>query len=134
MFALIQGASELTFERFVLRLRMRYFAEGVKHAMPSIPSYLGRPLSQVIKATAQLDFHREDESQHGVVRLYIGNDILNMHVTAQPTDCGEQLLMRFEPAEALAQASKQAERVFRQLFDWSPDADPLQEPNETEPV
>lgn len=119
LIAISQGASELTIDWFPLRVRIRYVANGVRLGTP-LPYHLGRPLVQVFKAIALLDFHREDETQSGTVRLKVGQTTATMNIIVQPTRWGERVLMRFEPAEDLPRVTEQAAKVFNQLYDWSP--------------
>ncbi|MBB1293926.1 type IV-A pilus assembly ATPase PilB [Pseudoalteromonas sp. SR41-4] len=95
MDAIKKGASDLHFEPYEHKYRVRFRIDGILHEMASPPNSLATRLSARIKVMARLDIAEKRKPQDGRIKLKITErKSIDFRVSTLPTLWGEKIVMR----------------------------------------
>ncbi|WP_440053980.1 type IV-A pilus assembly ATPase PilB [Pseudoalteromonas sp. T1lg65] len=95
MDAIKKGASDLHFEPYEKRYRVRFRIDGLLHEMASPPNTLSNRLAARIKVMAHLDIAEKRKPQDGRIKLKISErKSIDFRVSTLPTMWGEKIVMR----------------------------------------
>lgn len=95
MDAIKKGASDLHFEPYEHRYRVRFRIDGILHEMTSPPNSLASRLSARIKVMSRLDIAEKRKPQDGRIKLKITErKSIDFRVSTLPTLWGEKIVMR----------------------------------------
>ena len=124
--AVKRGASDIHFEPFATRLRLRYRVDGVLYDQSAPPKHMEDALISRLKVMARMDIAEKRLPQEGVARVRVGDREIDIRVSSVPVAEGERIVLRILdrdsallPLNVLGMASG-TQRAFEQL---------LQEPN-----
>jgi type IV pilus assembly protein PilB len=93
--AIRKGASDIHFEPYELRYRIRYRLDGVLKNMAGPPIQMSRRLSSRIKVMAGLDIAEKRVPQDGRIKLNLSrNKSIDFRVSTCPTLFGEKVVLR----------------------------------------
>jgi type IV pilus assembly protein PilB len=92
--AIKERASDIHFEPFEDRFKVRYRIDGALYDTPSPPKHLGVGISSRIKVIAGLDIAERRIPQDGRIELKIGERKVDLRVSTLPTVFGESIVMR----------------------------------------
>ncbi|MEI6167221.1 MAG: ATPase, T2SS/T4P/T4SS family [bacterium] len=87
-------ASDIHFEPFHSRLRVRYRVDGVLYEQASPPKHLERTLVSRIKVMAHLDISEKRLPQDGMARVRVGEREIDIRVSTVPVAEGERVVLR----------------------------------------
>ncbi len=87
-------ASDVHFEPFQSRLRVRYRVDGVLYEQASPPKHLERALVSRIKVMAHLDISEKRLPQDGMARVRVGEREIDVRVSTVPVAEGERVVLR----------------------------------------
>jgi type IV pilus assembly protein PilB len=95
MDAIKKGASDLHFEPYEHKYRIRFRIDGILHEMASPPTTLSTRLSARIKVMSRLDIAEKRKPQDGRIKLKISErKSIDFRVSTMPTMWGEKIVMR----------------------------------------
>ncbi|WP_404342742.1 type IV-A pilus assembly ATPase PilB [Pseudoalteromonas mariniglutinosa] len=95
MDAIKKGASDLHFEPYEHKYRVRFRIDGILHEMASPPNSLASRLSARIKVMSRLDIAEKRKPQDGRIKLKITErKSIDFRVSTLPTLWGEKIVMR----------------------------------------
>ncbi|MFC3033366.1 type IV-A pilus assembly ATPase PilB [Pseudoalteromonas fenneropenaei] len=95
MDAIKKGASDLHFEPYEHKYRIRFRIDGILHEMASPPITLSNRLSARIKVMSRLDIAEKRKPQDGRIKLKISDrKSIDFRVSTLPTMWGEKIVMR----------------------------------------
>ncbi|WMN61092.1 type IV-A pilus assembly ATPase PilB [Pseudoalteromonas xiamenensis] len=95
MDAIKKGASDLHFEPYEHKYRIRFRIDGILHEMASPPVTLANRLSARIKVMSRLDIAEKRKPQDGRIKLKISDrKSIDFRVSTLPTMWGEKIVMR----------------------------------------
>ncbi|CCQ09990.1 Type IV fimbrial assembly, ATPase PilB [Pseudoalteromonas luteoviolacea B = ATCC 29581] len=95
MDAIKKGASDLHFEPYEHKYRIRFRIDGILHEMASPPVTLSNRLSARIKVMSRLDIAEKRKPQDGRIKLKISDKkSIDFRVSTLPTMWGEKIVMR----------------------------------------
>jgi type IV pilus assembly protein PilB len=93
--AISKGASDLHFEPYEKRYRVRYRVDGILREMAAPPPGLANRLAARIKVLARLDIAERRIPQDGRIKLKVSrNRAVDLRVSTCPTLYGEKIVMR----------------------------------------
>lgn len=93
--AIGKGASDLHFEPYEKRYRVRYRVDGILREMAAPPPGLANRLAARIKVLARLDIAERRVPQDGRIKLKVSrNRSVDLRVSTCPTLYGEKIVMR----------------------------------------
>ncbi|ANX05636.1 type IV-A pilus assembly ATPase PilB [Immundisolibacter cernigliae] len=93
--AISKGASDLHFEPYEKRYRVRYRVDGILREMAAPPPGLANRLAARIKVLARLDIAERRVPQDGRIKLKVSrNRAVDLRVSTCPTLYGEKIVMR----------------------------------------
>ena len=93
--AINKGASDLHFEPYERRYRVRYRVDGILREMAAPPPGLANRLAARIKVLARLDIAERRVPQDGRIKLKVSrNRSVDLRVSTCPTLYGEKIVMR----------------------------------------
>jgi type IV pilus assembly protein PilB len=93
--AINKGASDLHFEPYEKRYRVRYRIDGILREMATPPPGLSNRLAARIKVLARLDIAERRVPQDGRIKLKVSrNRAVDLRVSTCPTLYGEKIVMR----------------------------------------
>ena len=101
MQAIRDRASDIHFEPFEEKLKVRYRVDGVLHEMQPPPPHLASPIISRIKIMADMDIAEKRLPQDGRIKLSIEGKTYDLRVSTVPTLFGERVVMRILDREAL---------------------------------
>jgi len=87
-------ASDIHFEPFQSRLRVRYRVDGVLYEQAGPPKHLERALVSRIKVMAHLDISEKRLPQDGMARVRVGEREIDVRVSTVPVAEGERVVLR----------------------------------------
>jgi general secretion pathway protein E len=87
-------ASDIHFEPFQSRLRVRYRVDGVLYEQASPPKHMERALVSRIKVMAHLDISEKRLPQDGMARVRVGEREIDIRVSTVPVAEGERVVLR----------------------------------------
>ncbi|WP_341255752.1 type IV-A pilus assembly ATPase PilB, partial [uncultured Pseudoalteromonas sp.] len=95
MDAIKKGASDLHFEPYEHKYRIRFRIDGILHEVASPPNSLATKLSARIKVMSRLDIAEKRKPQDGRIKLKITErKSIDFRVSTMPTLWGEKIVMR----------------------------------------
>jgi type IV pilus assembly protein PilB len=101
MDAIRKGASDLHFEPYEHKYRVRFRIDGILHEAASPPVTLANRFSARLKVMAKLDVAERRLPQDGRIKLKTGrNKSIDMRVNTLPTMWGEKVVMRILDSSA----------------------------------
>ncbi|ESP92684.1 type IV-A pilus assembly ATPase PilB [Pseudoalteromonas luteoviolacea] len=101
MDAIKKGASDLHFEPYEKKYRVRFRIDGILHEMASPPNSLASRLSARIKVMSHLDIAEKRKPQDGRIKLKISErKSIDFRVSTLPTMWGEKIVMRILDSSA----------------------------------
>ena len=99
--AIKMGASDLHFEPYEKKFRIRFRVDGVLRNIANPPVVLTRRLSSRLKVMANLDISERRNPQDGRIKLRISkNKSIDFRVNTLPTLWGEKVVMRILDASS----------------------------------
>ncbi len=100
--AIRSGASDLHFEPYEKRYRVRYRTDGVLHEVSSPPINLAGKISARIKVMSRMDISERRVPQDGRIKMKISkNKAIDFRVNSLPTLWGEKIVLRIlDPSSA----------------------------------
>lgn len=100
--AVKRRASDIHFEPFESRLRVRYRVDGVLYETASPPKHLEDALVSRLKVMARMDIAEKRLPQDGMARVRVGEREIDIRVSTVPVAEGERVVMRLlDKASAL---------------------------------
>ncbi|MFC1463137.1 GspE/PulE family protein [Verrucomicrobiota bacterium] len=110
--AVKRRASDIHFEPFDRKLRVRYRVDGVLYEQSSPPKHLEDSLVSRLKVMARMDIAEKRLPQDGMARVRVGEREVDIRVSTVPVAEGERVVLRLLdrdsallPMEALGMAS-----------------------------
>jgi type IV pilus assembly protein PilB len=96
------GSSDLHFEPYEKRYRVRYRTDGVLHEVASPPINLSHKIAARLKVMSQMDISERRVPQDGRIKMKISkNKAIDFRVNSLPTLWGEKLVLRIlDPSSA----------------------------------
>lgn len=100
--AIKMGSSDLHFEPYEKRYRVRYRTDGVLHEVASPPINLSGKIAARIKVMSQMDISERRVPQDGRIKMKISkNKAIDFRVNTLPTLWGEKIVLRIlDPSSA----------------------------------
>ncbi|HAC33398.1 MAG TPA: type IV-A pilus assembly ATPase PilB [Gammaproteobacteria bacterium] len=99
--AINKGASDLHFEPYEKRYRIRFRIDGVLKEVAAAPISMARKIAARIKVVASLDISEKRVPQDGRMKLKIGKRSIDFRVSTCPMLFGEKIVMRIlDPSSA----------------------------------
>ena len=100
--AIKMGSSDLHFEPYEKRYRVRYRTDGVLHEVASPPINLSGKIAARLKVMSQMDISERRVPQDGRIKMKISkNKAIDFRVNTLPTLWGEKLVLRIlDPSSA----------------------------------
>ena len=92
--ALRQRASDIHFEPFTSRLRVRFRIDGVLYEQSAPPSHLVASLVSRLKVMAHMDIAERRLPQDGMARVRVGDREIDVRVSTVPVAEGERVVLR----------------------------------------
>ncbi|MFT5881239.1 MAG: type IV pilus assembly protein PilB [Moritella sp.] len=93
--AIKKGASDIHFEPYEYKYRVRFRIDGILHEMVSPPVNLAMRFSARLKVMAKLDIAERRIPQDGRIKLKLSkNKSVDLRVSTLPTMWGEKIVMR----------------------------------------
>ena len=87
-------ASDIHFEPFESRLRVRYRIDGVLYEQSSPPKHMERALVSRLKVMARLDIAEKRLPQDGMARVRVGEREIDIRASTIPVAEGERVVLR----------------------------------------
>ena len=99
--AIKRGASDLHFEPYEQKYRVRFRIDGILHEMATPPVSLASRFAARLKVMARLDIAERRLPQDGRIKLNLGrNKSIDMRVNTLPTMWGEKIVIRLLDSSA----------------------------------
>jgi type IV pilus assembly protein PilB len=99
--AIKKGVSDLHFETYIDKYRIRYRLDGILHEMTSPPISLATRIAARIKLMAQMDITERRTPQDGRFKLALPHaHHINFRVSTCPTVAGEKIVVRLLDTES----------------------------------
>lgn len=99
--AVKKGASDLHFEPYEKKYRIRFRVDGILHEVASPPVNLANRFSSRLKVMSKLDIAERRLPQDGRIKLKISNKRnIDLRVSTLPTMWGEKIVMRILDSSA----------------------------------
>ena len=92
--AVKRRASDIHFEPFDRKLRIRYRVDGVLYEQSSPPKHLEDPLVSRLKVMARMDIAERRLPQDGMARVRVGEREVDIRVSTIPVAEGERVVLR----------------------------------------
>ena len=100
--AVKRGASDIHFEPFESKLRVRYRVDGILYETTSPPKHLEDALVSRLKVMARMDIAERRLPQDGMARVRVGEREIDIRVSTVPVAEGERVVLRLlDKASAL---------------------------------
>jgi len=92
--ALRQRASDIHFEPFAARLRVRFRIDGMLYDQPAPPGHMVSSLVSRLKVMAHMDIAERRLPQDGMARVRVGDREIDVRVSTVPVAEGERVVLR----------------------------------------
>jgi general secretion pathway protein E len=92
--AVKRGASDIHFEPFEDRLRVRYRIDGVLYEQASPPKHMQEALVSRLKIMARMDIAERRLPQDGMARVRVGEREIDIRASTVPVAEGERVVLR----------------------------------------
>ena len=99
--AIRKGASDIHFESYETRVRVRYRIDGVLQEMAPIPFKYRAAILSRMKIMADLDISERRLPQDGRIKIKMGDRTIDLRVSVLPTIFGEKIVMRLLDPKSL---------------------------------
>jgi type IV pilus assembly protein PilB len=99
--AIRKGASDIHFESYERRVRVRYRIDGSLQEMAPIPFKYRAAIISRIKIMADLDISERRLPQDGRIKVKLGERTIDLRVSVLPTIYGEKIVMRILDPKSL---------------------------------
>lgn len=99
--AIRKGASDIHFESYEKRVRVRYRIDGCLQEMAPIPFKYRAAIISRIKIMADLDISERRLPQDGRIKVKLGERTIDLRVSVLPTIFGEKIVMRILDPKSL---------------------------------
>ncbi len=99
--AIKRGASDIHFESYEKRVRVRYRIDGALQEMAPIPFKYRAAIISRIKIMADLDISERRLPQDGRIKVKLGERTIDLRVSVLPTIFGEKIVMRILDPKSL---------------------------------
>jgi len=99
--AIRTGASDIHFETYERRIRVRFRIDGDLREMPPLPFKYRAAIVSRLKVMADLDISERRLPQDGRIKVKIQDRTVDLRVSALPTIFGEKVVMRILDPKAL---------------------------------
>jgi type IV pilus assembly protein PilB len=99
--AIRKGASDIHFESYEKRVRVRYRIDGTLQEMAPIPYKYRAAIISRIKIMADLDISERRLPQDGRIKVKLGERTIDLRVSVLPTIFGEKIVMRILDPKSL---------------------------------
>jgi len=99
--AIRKGASDIHFESYEKRVRVRYRIDGALQEMAPIPFKYRAAMISRIKIMADLDISERRLPQDGRIKVKLGERTIDLRVSVLPTIFGEKIVMRILDPKSL---------------------------------
>ncbi len=99
--AIRKGASDIHFESYEKRIRVRYRIDGALQEMAPIPYKYRAAIISRIKIMADLDISERRLPQDGRIKVKLGERTIDLRVSVLPTIYGEKIVMRILDPKSL---------------------------------
>ncbi len=99
--AIRMGASDIHFEMYEKRIRVRYRIDGDLREMAPLPFKYRAAIVSRIKIMAELDISERRLPQDGRIKIKIAGRTVDLRVSVLPTIFGEKVVMRILDPQAL---------------------------------
>ena len=99
--AIRKGASDIHFESYEKRVRVRYRIDGVLQEMAPIPFKYRAAILSRMKIMADLDISERRLPQDGRIKIKMGDRTIDLRVSVLPTIFGEKIVMRLLDPKSL---------------------------------
>jgi type IV pilus assembly protein PilB len=99
--AIKKGASDIHFESYEKRVRVRYRIDGSLQEMAPIPFKYRAAIISRIKIMADLDISERRLPQDGRIKVKLGERTIDLRVSVLPTIYGEKIVMRILDPKSL---------------------------------
>jgi type IV pilus assembly protein PilB len=99
--AIRKGASDIHFESYEKRVRVRYRIDGVLQEMAPIPFKYRAAILSRMKIMADLDISERRLPQDGRIKVKMGDRTIDLRVSVLPTIFGEKIVMRLLDPKSL---------------------------------
>ena len=99
--AIRKGASDIHFESYEKRVRVRYRIDGALQEMAPIPFKYRAAIISRIKIMADLDISERRLPQDGRIKVKLGERTIDLRVSVLPTIFGEKIVMRILDPKSL---------------------------------
>jgi type IV pilus assembly protein PilB len=99
--AIRKGASDIHFESYEKRVRVRYRIDGSLQEMAPIPFKYRAAIISRIKIMADLDISERRLPQDGRIKVKLGERTIDLRVSVLPTIFGEKIVMRILDPKSL---------------------------------
>ena len=93
-------ASDIHFEPFESRFRIRYRIDGVLYEQPSPPRHIEDALISRLKIMAKIDIAEKRLPQDGMTRVKVGDREIDIRVSTVPVAEGERVVLRLLDKES----------------------------------
>lgn len=92
--AFLRKASDIHFEPYEKKFRVRYRMDGNLIEIASPPKQMMLPVISRVKIMALMDIAEKRKPQDGRIKLQIGNEAIDFRVSSMPTLFGEKIVLR----------------------------------------
>lgn len=92
--AVKRGASDIHFEPFESRLRVRYRIDGVMYERASPPKHMEEALTSRLKVMAHVDIAEKRLPQDGMAKVRVGEREIDIRLSTVPVAEGERVVLR----------------------------------------
>ncbi len=99
--AIRKGASDIHFESYEKRIRVRYRIDGALQEMAPIPYKYRAAIISRCKIMADLDISERRLPQDGRIKIKMGERTIDLRVSVLPTIYGEKIVMRILDPKSL---------------------------------
>src|SRR3990170_2316798 len=99
--AIRRGSSDIHFETYEKRIRVRYRIDGVLHETEPLPFKYRAAIVSRVKIMADLDISERRLPQDGRIKVKIGERAVDLRVSVLPTIYGEKVVMRILDPKSL---------------------------------
>jgi type IV pilus assembly protein PilB len=99
--AIRRGASDIHFETYEKRIRVRYRIDGNLQEMAPLPFKYRAAIVSRVKIMADLDISERRLPQDGRIKVKIGDRTVDLRVSVLPTIFGEKVVMRILDSKSL---------------------------------
>ncbi len=120
--AVKKGASDIHFESFADKLRVRYRIDGVLFEQSSPPKHMENAIMSRLKIMARMDIAEKRLPQDGMCKVRLGEREIDIRISSVPVSEGERIVLRLlnketalKPMSDLGMSANVYERFIKQI-------------------